>query len=66
METAVRPVDAHAPEASSALLVRFPAALGLTDDGLRPLQAAHDGSDSAVTHDDIRSVRRSYGAASSR
>ena len=33
METAVRPVDVHAPETSSALLVRFPAALGLTDDG---------------------------------
>ena len=37
METAVRPVDVHAPATSSALLVRFPAALGLTDDGFYEL-----------------------------
>ena len=37
METAVRPVDADAPETNSALLVRFPPALGLTDDGFYEL-----------------------------
>ena len=37
METAVRPADVPAPETSSALLVRFPPALGLTDDGFYEL-----------------------------
>lgn len=37
MEAAVRPMDVRAPEKSSALLVRFPPTLGLTDDGFYEL-----------------------------